>query len=90
MHCDASNEAIRSVLVQNITIKIDLLIYYVSWLLNQVEQSYTRTKRKALATVYSIQIFYHYLLANHFIFYVNHQALLYLIKRLLVLRRAVR
>jgi hypothetical protein len=31
--------------------------------------------------VYSVQKLRHYLLANHFIFYIDHQALLYLINR---------
>jgi hypothetical protein len=51
---------------------------YSSRLLNFVEQNYTTTERKALAMVYALQKFRHYLLGNMFTFFVDHMALVYL------------
>ena len=90
IHCDASNVVIRVVLAQNIHGKIDSPIYYASRLLNNAENNYSTTEREALAMVYSVQKFRHYLLANHFTFYVDHQALLYLINRPVVSGRIAR
>jgi hypothetical protein len=46
-----------------------------------VDKNYTTTKRKALTMVYALHKFKHYLLGNEFVFYINHMALLYLVKR---------
>jgi len=54
---------------------------YASQLLNNVKKNYTTTKQEALVMVYALHKFHHYLLGNKFIFYVNHMALLYLIKK---------
>jgi len=40
--------------------------------------------------VYSLHKFHHYLLANHFIFYVDHKALLHLVNRTIISRRIAR
>jgi hypothetical protein len=74
IHCDASNLAIDIVLAQNIHGKVDSPIYYATRLLNSTEKNYSTTKKEALAMVYSVQIICHYLLANHFVFYVDYQA----------------
>ena len=39
------------------------------------------TEREELGMVYVVQKFRHYLLATPFVFYVNHQALLYMINK---------
>jgi hypothetical protein len=39
------------------------------------------TEREALAMVYVLHKFHHYLLGNKFIFYVDHMALLYLVQK---------
>jgi hypothetical protein len=54
---------------------------YSSRILNFAERNYTTTKRKALATVYALHKFMHYLLSNKFTFYVDHMALVYLINK---------
>ena len=90
VHCDASNILIGAVLAQKMNENIDSPIYYVSRLLNQAEKNYSTTEREALAMVYSVNKFRHYLLTNHFVFYVDHQALLYFIKRPIVSGRIVR
>ena len=40
--------------------------------------------------VYSVGKFRHYLLANHFVFYVDHQALIYLVNRQVISGRIAR
>jgi len=90
VHCDASNEAIGSVLVQNINGKTDSPIFYASRLLNQAERNYSTIEREALAMVYSLHKFFHYLLANHFIFYVDHEVLIHLVNRTIVSGRIAR
>jgi len=41
-------------------------------------------KKEALAMVYVVKKFRHYHLANHVIFYVDHQALVYMVNRPLI------
>jgi hypothetical protein len=90
VHCDASNIAIGAVLAQKVNGNIDLPIYYASQLLNQAEKNYNTTEREALVIVYSVNKFRHYLLANHFVFYDDHQTLLYLINRPIISERIAR
>jgi hypothetical protein len=54
-----------------------LYIFYF----NNAKKNYTTTKREALTMVYALHKFKHYLLGNKFVFYVDHMALLYLIKK---------
>jgi hypothetical protein len=68
-------------LVQNPTEKCDYLITYASRLFNNVEKNYITTGREALAMVYALHKFKHCLLGSNFVFYVNHMALLYLVKK---------
>ena len=62
-------------LAQNPTGKTDQPITYASRLLNKVEKNHTTTEKEALAMVYAVKKFRHYLLDNKFIFYVDHLAL---------------
>jgi hypothetical protein len=55
--------------------KINQLAMYSSRLLNSNERNYIITKRKALAMVYALHKFRHYMLGNMFTFYVDHMAL---------------
>jgi hypothetical protein len=66
---------------QNLDNTIDKLIYYANRLMNSVEKNYTTTKKEALAMIYDVKKFRHYLLGNSFVFYVDHQALLYLVNK---------
>jgi hypothetical protein len=68
------------VLAQNPTWKCDRPIAYAFHLLNNTDCNYTTTEHEALAMVYTLHKFCHYLLGNKFMFYVGHMALLYLIK----------
>jgi hypothetical protein len=71
----------HGMIIQNPNKKCDQPITYASKLLNNAKKNYTATKRKTLAMVYALHKFKHYLLENKFVFYVDHMALLYLIKK---------
>jgi hypothetical protein len=68
-------------LFQNVTRKNDQPIVYASRPLNIVEHNYNTTKIEALAMVFSLHKFGHYLLGNKFVFYVDHMALVYLVNK---------
>ena len=90
VHYDASNIAIGAVLAQNIHGDRDSLIHYASRFLYNAKKNYSTTEHEALAMIYSVGKFRHYLLANHFVFYVDHQALMYLVNRPVVSGRITR
>jgi hypothetical protein len=54
---------------------------YAFELLNKAEQNYITIEKEALAMVYVLHKFKHFLLENKFIFYVNHMALVYLVNK---------
>jgi hypothetical protein len=54
---------------------------YASILLNLVEKIYIIIEKEALAMVYALHKYRHYLLGNRFVFYVDHMALEYLINK---------
>ena len=54
------------------------------------EKNYTTTKREGLTMIYALKKFRYYLLANKFIFFVDHQALLYLVNKPCATGRIVR
>jgi hypothetical protein len=60
--------------LHNITRKNDQLIVYASKLFNSVEQNYSTIEREALAMVFALHKFRHYLLGNKCVFYVDHMA----------------
>ena len=49
--------------------------------MNDAEKNYTTTEREGLGMIYVLKKFRHYLLANKFVFFTNHQALLYLVNK---------
>ena len=57
---------------------MDYPIVYSSKKLNKAKRNYLTTKREALGMVFALQKYRHYLLANPFVFYTDHQALKYL------------
>ena len=81
VHTDASDIAVGAMLAQNPTGKTDQPIAYASRLLSKAEKNYTTTEKEALAMVYAVNKFRHYLLGNKFIFYVDHLALQYLVNK---------
>jgi hypothetical protein len=54
---------------------------YAFKLLNLVERNYITTKREALAMVYVLQKFRHYLLGKWFMFYFDRMGLVYLVNK---------
>ena len=60
---------------------MDFPISYASRQLNSTEQNYTTTEREGLGMIYAVKKFCHYLLANQFVFFTDHQALLYLVNK---------
>ncbi len=81
VHVDVSNSAVKTMLTQNPIGKCDQLITYASKLLNHVKKNYTTIERETLTMVYALYKFRHYLLGKKFIFYMDHMALLYLVKK---------
>jgi hypothetical protein len=63
---------------------------YAFWLLNRAKYNYRTTYKEALAMVFSLHKFRHYLLGNKFIFFINHMALVYLVNKPQVSRRITR
>ncbi len=76
VHIDVSNLAINIMLVQNPSGKCNQPIVYALQLLKNVEKNYTRIEREVL-----VYAFHKYLFDNKFFFYVDHMALLYLVKK---------
>ncbi|MCO5572921.1 hypothetical protein L7F22_037746 [Adiantum nelumboides] len=90
VHVDASNFAIGCILAQPGDGNIDFPISYVSRQLNVAEKNYTTTEQERLGMIYAVKKYRHYLLANKFVFFVDHQALLYLVNKLCNTGRIVR
>ena len=56
-------------------------IAFASKQLTDVERNYTTTEREALAMVFSVKKYRHYVLMNKVIFFVDHMALRYLVNK---------
>lgn len=81
VYVDASNVALGCVLSQKDDKNLDHPIYYASRQLIAAEKNYTTTEREALGMIFAVQKFRHYLLGYPFIFYVDHDALRYLVNK---------
>lgn len=71
---------------QNLDNTIDRPISYANQLMISVEKN-TIVEKEALAMIYDVKKFRHYLLGNCFIFFVNHKTLLYLVNKPTILAR---
>ena len=60
---------------------MDFLVSYASRQLNDAKKNYTTTKQECLHMIYAVKKFRNYLLANKFVFFIDHQALLYLVNK---------
>ena len=78
IHIDASGLAIGVILTQPGDNGMDYPIVYSNKKLNKEELNYSTIEREALGMVFTLQKYQHYLLANPFIFYTDHEALKYL------------
>ena len=90
MHIDASTYALGCILTQPHEHNMDFPVTYASRKLNSTEKNYTTTEREGLAMVYAVNKFRHYLLANRFIFFVDHHSLMYLVNKPCATGRIVR
>ncbi len=79
MHTNASLLDVGAMLAQNLIGKHDQPIVYASTLLNK--RNYSTIECEALAMVFALHKFRHYLLGNKFVFYVDHMALVYLVNK---------
>lgn len=75
MNIDVSIQAIKVVLAQLDEGKINHLIYFPNHKIIDAKNNYTITKQEALAMVYTLKKFHHYLLATIFFYFTNHEAL---------------
>ena len=87
VHIGASDLAIGAILTQPGDDGMDYPIVYSRRKLNKAERNYSTTEREALGMVFALQKYRHYLLANPFIFYTDHQELKYLVNKPLHHRR---
>ena len=60
---------------------MDYPIVYSSRKLNKAKRNYSTIEIEALGMVFALQKYPHYLLANPFTFYTDHQALKYLVNK---------
>jgi hypothetical protein len=60
---------------------------YASKFLKKVEKNYSTIETEALAMVFTLHKFMHYLLGNKTMFYVDHMALVYLVNKPWISRR---
>ena len=81
VHIDASALAVGAISTQPVDDSTDHPNVYARRKLNKDERNYSTTERESLGMVFSLQKFRHYLLANPFIFYTDHQALKYLVNK---------
>ena len=72
LHIDTSALAVSAILAQPVDDSRDHPNVYTSRKLNKYERNYSTTKREALGMVFALKKFRHYLLANPFIFYIDH------------------
>lgn len=84
MLVDASDIAIGVVLDQCTEEGYQILVYYAPCRLSNAKHNYSMTKRKLLGLIYLVTKYMHYLLVKYLCFYVDHQALLYIINILVI------
>jgi hypothetical protein len=58
--------------------------------MNNVKMNYTTIEKEALAMIYAMKKFKKYLFGNSFTFFMDHQALLYLVNKPIVIGRIAR
>lgn len=84
VHINASGIALGVVLAELRELNMDHPMYYASRKLSIAERNYTTIEREALAMVYSLQKFRHYLLGASFKIFTDHLELKYLVNNLVL------
>ncbi len=90
VHIDASLLIVGVLLTQNIIGKSNQPIVYAYRLFNSAKENYWTIEKEALAMVFALHKFKHYLSGNKFVFYVDHMALVYLVNKPQVWRKITR
>jgi hypothetical protein len=75
VHVDTSNVAVGAFLAQPTDEMVNQSNAYAIQNFNNVERNYLTMGREGSRMIFSLQKFRHYLLANPFTFYMDHQAL---------------
>nr|KYP36884.1 Retrovirus-related Pol polyprotein from transposon opus [Cajanus cajan] len=78
--CDASNYALGAILAQRVD-KFPRVIYYVSRTLDVAQANYMTMEKELLAIIFALDKFRSYLLGSRVIFFTDHAALKYLLKK---------
>ena len=60
---------------------MDFPICYASRQINTAKRNYSTTEREGLGMIFEIKKYRYYLLANKLVFFIDHQALLYLVNK---------
>jgi hypothetical protein len=81
VHVDASKIALGVILVQLGAGDLDHPIGFASMKLLESKKNYNTTEREAMAMVYALQKFRHYLLGKHFKMFTIHYSLKYLVNK---------
>jgi hypothetical protein len=81
VHEDISLIVLSAVLSHPGEGELDHPIYFVSRELFTIKKNYMTTEREGLEMVYALQKLRHYLLGSHFKMYIDHSALIYLVKK---------
>ena len=81
VYADASNIALGCVFSQKDTKNLDHPIYFTNRQLIAAKKNYTTIEKEALAMIFAVQKFIHYLLEYPFVFYMDHDAFKYLINK---------
>ena len=84
VHVGVSSIALDIVLTQLGEGALDHPIAFASRKISTIEKNYMTIEREALAMVYVLQKFRHYLLGGHFKMYTDHLALKYLVNKLVL------
>jgi hypothetical protein len=85
VHTNASNFAPRAMLSQNPNKTINRPIYYANRLMNNVKMNYITIEKEVLAMIYAMKKLKKNLFRNNFTFLMDHQALLYLVNKPIVI-----
>ena len=77
LSCDASRYGIGAVLSHVMSYQSDKPIAYASCFLSIVEQKHSQLDKEALAILFGVRKFHHYLYGRYFIIYSNHKPPMY-------------